>query len=146
MEGMKSCEIRKKERNETDGWMGGRERERETNRGRWYDKRERKIVIIYSVQRWRRRKRKNEFRWKKKKKRKKLEWAPDVLYVWLRDREVRNVSMESSMYETEHGTRLVFSKVFNLKRPTGNAPLKQVHIWHIWQYIPRNHNTGPFST
>lgn len=53
MEGMKSCEIKKKERNETDGWMGGREREREreANRGRWgrwYDKRERKIVIIYS--------------------------------------------------------------------------------------------------
>lgn len=96
-----------------------RERERETNRGRWYDKRERKIVIIYSVQRWRGRKRKNEFRWKRKKKRKKLEWAPDVLYVWLRDREVRNVSMESSMYETEHGTRLGFSKVFNLKGRRG---------------------------
>ena len=81
-EGMKSCEIRKRERNETDGWMGGREREREkTNRGRWGrwdNRRERKIIICSGGGGGRGRRRKESFDGKERKKKK--SWSGSLTY------------------------------------------------------------------
>lgn len=65
-----------------------REGEREPNRSRWgwYEMRERKIIIYSGGGRGRGRRRKESFDGKERKKKKKLEWAPDVLYVRLRDK------------------------------------------------------------